>query len=148
MKKSLLLLLAAGSLAATGYAQDIKEKEVARVIATLAADDMQGRYPGTPGIEKAAQFISSEFEKAGIQPLPGEKSFLQEFGKFSLKTSSVSLTVSGELKDWPVVAVGTGRSFDWEKDSSYNVAYANEPAELMKILRDPAAVQKNTLVYG
>lgn len=147
MKKSLLLLLAAGSLAATGYAQDIKEKEVARVIATLAADDMQGRYPGTPGIEKAAQFISSEFEKAGIQPLPGEKSFLQEFGKFSLKTSSVSLTVSGELKDWPVVAVGTGRSFDWEKDSSYNVAYANEPAELMKILRDPAAVQKNTLVW-
>ncbi|MGF6844876.1 hypothetical protein QFZ51_000111 [Chitinophaga sp. W3I9] len=147
MKKSLLLLLAAGSLAATGYAQDIKEKEVARVIGTLAADDMQGRYPGTPGIEKAAQFISSEFEKAGIQPLPGEKSFLQEFGKFSLKTSSVSLTVSGELKDWPVVAVGTGRSFDWEKDSSYNVAYANEPAELMKILRDPAAVQKNTLVW-
>lgn len=147
MKKSLLLLLAAGSLAATGYTQDIKEKEVARVIGTLAADDMQGRYPGTPGIEKAAQFISSEFEKAGIQPLPGEKSFLQEFGKFSLKTSSVSLTVSGELKDWPVVAVGTGRSFDWEKDSSYNVAYANEPAELMKILRDPAAVQKNTLVW-
>ncbi|WP_436485088.1 M20/M25/M40 family metallo-hydrolase [Chitinophaga sp. ARDCPP14] len=147
MKKSLLLLLAAGSLAATGYTQDIKEKEVARVIGTLAADDMQGRYPGTPGIEKAAQFISSEFEKAGIQPLPGEKTFLQEFGKFSLKTSSVSLTVSGELKDWPVVAVGTGRSFDWEKDSSYNVAYANEPAELMKILRDPAAVQKNTLVW-
>src|SRR4051794_11019785 len=105
MKKSLLLLLAAGSLAATGYAQDIKEKEVARVIGTLAADDMQGRYPGTPGIEKAAQFISSEFEKAGIQPLPGEKSFLQEFSKFSLKNSSVSLTVSGEQKDWPVVAV-------------------------------------------
>jgi len=147
MKKSLLLLLAAGSLAATGYAQDIKEKEVARVIGTLAADDMQGRYPGTPGIEKAAQFISSEFEKAGIQPLPGEKSFLQEFGKFSLKNSSVSLTVSGEQKDWPVVAVGSGRSFDWEKDSSYHVAYANDPAELMKILRDPAAVQKNTLVW-
>ncbi|MEI3801915.1 MULTISPECIES: M20/M25/M40 family metallo-hydrolase [unclassified Chitinophaga] len=147
MKKSLLLLLAAGSLSTTGYAQDIKEKEVARVISTLAADDMEGRYPGTPGIEKAAQFISSEFAKAGIQPLPGEKNFLQEFGKFSLKTSSVSLTVSGETKDWPVAAVGTGRSFDWEKDSSYNTVYANEPAELMKILRNPAALQKNTLVW-
>lgn len=147
MKKSLLLLLAAGSLSVTGFTQDIKEKEVARIISTLAADDMQGRFPGTPGIEKAAQFISSEFGKAGLQPLSGEKSFLQEFSKFSLKTTSVSFTVSGEAQNWPVVPVGTGSSFDWEKDSSYNVVHANDPGELMKILRNPAAAEKNTLVW-
>ncbi|SEV99536.1 M20/M25/M40 family metallo-hydrolase [Chitinophaga arvensicola] len=147
MKKSLLLFLAAGSLSVTGYAQEIKEKEVARIVGTLAADDMQGRYPGTPGIEKAAAFISKEFAKAGLQPLPGEKNFLQEFGKYRMQTTSVSLTVSGEEKDWPVLPVGTGKNFDWEKDSSYNVLHIGDPGTLMKLLRNPGAVEKNTLVW-
>lgn len=147
MKKSLLLFLAASSLTVSSYAQDIKEKEVARIISTLAADDMQGRLPGTPGIEKAAAFISREFAKTGLQPLPGEKSFLQEFGKYRLHTTRVSLTVSGEEKDWPVIPIGNGKSFDWEKDSSYAVLHAGDPGELMKILRHPAPLEKNTLVW-
>lgn len=147
MKKSLLLFLAAGSLTVSSYAQDIKEKEVARIIGTLAADDMQGRLPGTPGIEKAAAFISSEFAKTKLQPLPGEKNFLQEFGKYRLHTTRVSLTVSGEEKDWPVIPIGNGTSFDWEKDSNYAVLHAGDPGELMKILRNPAPLEKNTLVW-
>lgn len=147
MKKSLLLFLAAGSLTVSSYAQDIKEKEVARIIGTLAADDMQGRLPGTPGIEKAAAFISSEFAKTKLQPLPGEKNFLQEFGKYRLHTTRVSLTVSGEEKDWPVIPIGNGKSFDWEKDSNYAVLHAGDPGELMKILRNPAPLEKNTLVW-
>jgi hypothetical protein len=147
MKKSLLLFLAAGSMAVTGYAQKIKSKEVARIINTLAADDMGGRLPGTPGIEKAAQFIDNEFKQAGLQPLAGEKGFLQEFGKFRLEPTSVTLTVSGQAKDWPVIPIGASRSFDWEKDTSYAVEHVNDPAGLMKILRHPETVQRNTLVW-
>ena len=36
---------------------------------TLAADDMEGRKTGTPGIEKAAQYIEGEFKKIGLKPL-------------------------------------------------------------------------------
>ena len=147
MKKLLLLFLVAGGISAAGYAQDIQEKEVSRVISTLAADDMQGRLPGTPGIEKAAQFISSEFTKAGLQPLPGEKNFLQEFGKYSLYQTSVSLTVSGVEQNWPVIPIGAGRSFDWEKDSSIAVEHVTDPGALLKILRHPEEVEKNTLVW-
>lgn len=147
MKKSLLLFLAAGSMAVTGYAQDIKEKEVARIINTLAADDMGGRLPGTPGIEKAAQFISGEFTKAGLQPLTGGKNFLQEFGKYRLHPTSVSFSVSGVEKDWPVIPVGAGRSFDWIKDDSYAVVHVTDPGSLMKILRNTEGVTQNTLVW-
>ncbi|MBO9732915.1 MAG: M20/M25/M40 family metallo-hydrolase [Chitinophaga sp.] len=147
MRKSLLLCFAAGTIAITGYAQDIKEKEVARIIGTLAADDMGGRLPGTPGIEKAANFISSEFSKAGLQPLPGEKNFFQEFGKYRMEQSSVALTVNGQEKDWPVIPVGAGRDFDWEKDGSYNELHAKDPAALMQILRHPEKLEKNTLIW-
>jgi Peptidase family M28 len=147
MKKSLLLFLTAGSMAVTGYAQEIKEKDVARIISTLAADDMGGRLPGTPGIEKAATFISGEFEKAGLQPLTGEKNFLQEFGKFRLQQTSVTLTVSGQEKEWPVIPIGATRSIDWTKDDSYAMVHAKDPGELMKILRHPEALEKNTLVW-
>lgn len=147
MKKSLLLFFAAGSIAVSGYGQDIKEKEVARIISTLAADDMGGRLPGTPGIEKAAQFISNEFTQAGLQPLAGEKSFLQEFWKYRLHPTSVSFTVSGGEKDWPVIAVGAGRNFDWEKKDGYAEVHVKDPGALMKILRTPQAVTQNTLVW-
>jgi len=36
---------------------------------TLAADDMEGRLPGTPGSAKARVFIVQRFKEAGIQPI-------------------------------------------------------------------------------
>ncbi|MBO9152441.1 M20/M25/M40 family metallo-hydrolase [Chitinophaga sp. GCM10012297] len=80
MKLSALCLL--GVLAAgiaPAQAQQISEPEVTRIISTLAADSMQGRMTYTPGIEKASVFIAEEFRKAGLEPLPGEKDFLQRF---------------------------------------------------------------------
>jgi len=32
---------------------------------TLASDEMEGRETGTPGIEKAAQYIEGEFKRIG-----------------------------------------------------------------------------------
>jgi len=53
------------------------ESEVSRTEKTLAADDMQGRQVFTPGIEKAAAFITKEFNEAGLKPLPGSKDYNQ-----------------------------------------------------------------------
>ncbi len=81
MKKSLFVLtLLITSL--FGFGQDvdklIKQDEVERIIKTLAADDMQGRKTFTPGAEKAAQFIETEFKKIGLAYLPGNSSFRQQ----------------------------------------------------------------------
>jgi len=44
----------------------------------LASDSLEGRLPGTPGIEKAASYIAGEFEAMGLEPAFGG-SYFQEF---------------------------------------------------------------------
>ena len=81
MKKHLLALaIVFTTLCSFGQDVDklIKQDEVERIIKTLAADDMQGRATFTPGIEKAAQFIESEFKKIGLDPLAGNTGYRQQ----------------------------------------------------------------------
>ena len=54
-------------------------KEVTRIETVLASDEMQGRRVFTPGIEKAADFIASEFAKIGLEKWKGANSYLQPF---------------------------------------------------------------------
>ncbi len=51
----------------------------------LASDDLQGRGNGTPGLEKAADYIAAEFKACGLQPAGGDGSFFQ---KFSVNTGN------------------------------------------------------------
>jgi len=44
----------------------------------LAADDLGGRAIGTPGEQKAAEYLTQEFEKLGLTPM-GTDGFFQEF---------------------------------------------------------------------
>jgi len=45
----------------------------------LSADDMQGRRPFTPGIEKAADFIEAQFRAAGLQSWNNSGSYRTAF---------------------------------------------------------------------
>ena len=66
MKKLFVSLCLLSSLLSTD-AQDLQtivtDAEVQRVLGTLAADDMEGRRTFTKGIDKAASFIASEFQR-------------------------------------------------------------------------------------
>ena len=46
------------------------------LLSALAADSMEGRRTGTPGIHRAAVFLASELERYGVEPA-GENGFLQ-----------------------------------------------------------------------
>ncbi|MFY9242939.1 MAG: M28 family peptidase [Polaribacter sp.] len=58
---------------------------------TLASDDMQGRKPGTEGIEKAAQYIENEFKKLGLTYFEGLDSYRQTFN-FTDRRSQEEIT--------------------------------------------------------
>ncbi|HSU68188.1 MAG TPA: M28 family peptidase [Tepidisphaeraceae bacterium] len=45
----------------------------------LASDELEGRLIGTPGIEKAADFIAANFSKLGLQTVPGLDGYFQPF---------------------------------------------------------------------
>jgi hypothetical protein len=84
MKNTIIFSLL--GITSIGYAQKtdkyIKEKDITRIIRTLAADDMKGRSAAEGNsIFKAAAFIEKEFRSIGLQPLRGSTSFLQEFTK-------------------------------------------------------------------
>ncbi|KLT65313.1 M20/M25/M40 family metallo-hydrolase [Pedobacter sp. BMA] len=66
------------------------------LIKTLSADDMQGRATFTPGIDKAATFIESEFQQIGLKPLTGEKTFRQTFYKYQITPQSSSVKIDGQ----------------------------------------------------
>jgi hypothetical protein len=47
----------------------------------LASKELEGRAPGSEGIEKAAQFIAEKFEKAGLHPGADDGSYFQAWNE-------------------------------------------------------------------
>ena len=104
--------------------QLIKQTDVERIISTLASDDMQGRGLFSPGIEKAAKFVESEFKAIGLQPLEGENSFRQDFSMINIKPTGLNVTVNGEPLDKERVIVITDQtSLNWTNASGIDVQY-------------------------
>ena len=110
MKKTLytLCLVFTASLV---WAQDIdkiiSKDYVDHLIKTLSSDEMQGRRTFTPGIDKAASFIESEFKQIGLKPLAGNTGYRQTFYKYQLKPVSAKVTIDGqEITSDKILVVG------------------------------------------
>ena len=71
---------------------------------TLASDQMQGRKAGTPGIEKAASYIETEFKKIGLTFYDTLNSYRQTFtikskeGNKDIITSNIIGLLEGKSK--------------------------------------------------
>jgi hypothetical protein len=89
----------------------ISESAVSRIEKILAADNMQGRKVFTPGIEKAAVFISNEFKDAGLKPLPGAEDFNQTFSMVDPISTEVSATLDGTSIDKKDIVAFSADSF-------------------------------------
>ncbi len=72
---------------------------------TLASDAMEGRKIGTPGIEKAAQYIETEFERIGLSKFQNLTSFRQNFKKRGHDLFNVIGVLEGQSKKDEFVVV-------------------------------------------
>lgn len=73
----------------------------------LASDGLEGRNVGSPGYDKAAAYVASQFDAAGLQPAGSEKFFQPvEFREVSLDTSKSSLTLLHNGRSTPVEIPG------------------------------------------
>ncbi len=102
-------------------------------VSFLAADEREGRAPGTKGIDAAADYIAARFAKLGLKQAPAADGFFQPFeivSKVDLKTpvalkfvvpeietieaklgddfQPLAIGSGGELKDVPIVFAGYG----------------------------------------
>ncbi len=56
----------------------IHPDSIRQIVEVLASDSMEGRLSGSPGNQKAAQFIADQFEKAGIYPIAGNRKYFMD----------------------------------------------------------------------
>ncbi len=69
----------------------IDSVSVKKHLYTLASDEMEGRKPGTLGIEKAAVYIENEFKRIGLTTFAELKTYRQTFS-FTDKRSKKEIT--------------------------------------------------------
>ena len=141
-----LLLLSSATMAQKAL-NVISIKETERIERTLSADDMQGRRTFTPGIEKAANFIASEFEKTGLQKWNNGNTYLQSFSMVRTKALSQKILVNGvELDAKKAIIVSPAKSLMADNNAGYELvsitAKMNFPTEARKAL----GAKKNTIV--
>ncbi|MEO7529902.1 MAG: M28 family peptidase [Sediminibacterium sp.] len=123
MKKMTMVLLLV-SVTIFSFAQNIDKiinsKEVERIERILSADDMEGRRTFTPGIDKAAEFISDEFKKTGLNTVNNSGTYLQSFSLLRPKIITSSCIVNGaavEAKD--VVMITSKEDLKFNEKSGF-----------------------------
>jgi hypothetical protein len=136
-------LVAVAAFGARSPAEDLSPA-LARLradVTFLADDAREGRGPGTPGIDAAADYIATVFKEAGLKPPAGGNGYFQPFtingdsklgdaqelaatkggeavekGQFKDDFTPLSIGSGGDLKDVPVVFAGYGITAKDEKE--------------------------------
>jgi len=131
----------------------------------LASDELAGRKPGTPGIEKAAAYITQQFKNIGIKPFAG--SYLQPFkllvgatldknNTLSLNDKSLKLgkdfipsEISGNGKaDGSLVFIGYGVDKNFGKASYEGIDVKGKWVMIIRGSIDPADKSARALLTG
>src|SRR5206468_64022 len=73
---------------------------IRRSIEYLASDQMEGRGPGTAGINAAANYIACYFKGLGLQPPPGQKSYFQPFHYITVNGVDPKTNLKTPDKSW------------------------------------------------
>ena len=78
-------------------AAGITEQDIMRRIGLIAADSMQGRATPSEGLELTAEYVASEFRRAGLEPAGGDGGYMQRFGvtRWTLDTSRSAVKLIG-----------------------------------------------------
>ncbi|MDF3077979.1 MAG: peptidase [Sphingobacteriaceae bacterium] len=151
MKKSgsaLLGLLILAGCAVQKPEALVKDNDVERIIRTLSADDMQGRAIFTPGIDKAASFIESEFKSIGLLPLAGETGFRQEFSATRIRPASTEVILEGNPVDPEDVMVITDLpGLKWNSDPEVQVVQVKPDESFFTRYREIMAMNKPVIAY-
>lgn len=91
---ALVLSVVALGVPGRAAAQQIDSQSYLEHIKFLASDELQGRGNGTPGLERAADYIAMQFRAAGLEPGGDDKTYFQKFELVSGLTVGASNTVT------------------------------------------------------
>jgi hypothetical protein len=149
--KKIFLTTAAIFVTLLTFSQNIDKiinvAEVERIEKTLSADDMQGRRTFTAGIDKAAEFIESEFSKNKLKFLGNEKSYLQNFIMTKVKPLQIiGLLDNDSLNNANVAANTTATEININSFANYEVVKVKKEDDLFKTVLPLISLEKNIIL--
>lgn len=125
MKKSILIIITICTFfysCTESIDKIINAKEVERVERILASDEMEGRRTFTPGIDKAADFIASDFKSSELEFFGDNDSYFQHITMIKTTATKISGTLGKEsLNTSNVVANTTAAEIKIESLKEYTV---------------------------
>ena len=71
------------------YSETITSDFLKKHLSVLAHDSLQGRDTGTPGLQKAANYLADFYESIGLQPKGGNGTYFQPFELDAMVTDSL-----------------------------------------------------------
>ena len=117
----ILLITSCSNINKDKIGSGINEGEMKEWISIIASDDFQGRFPGTVGEEKTANYLAEQFEKVGAKP-GNANSYFQEVPLIQIANDQkMQLKVRG--------AKGA-KTFDYLKDFIGGTPQPKEKTEL------------------
>jgi Peptidase family M28 len=142
-----LLISITSFLLAQNIDKIINAREVDRIENKLASDEMRGRKTFTPDIDRAADFIVSEFKTIGLQTWNNNGSYRQDFSMISLKLLSSSCTFDNkEVDPKNVVVITSSTGFYINEKSGYEKTVIAAGKNLTTEARKLVQSKKNLLV--
>lgn len=118
---------AANTNVVTSTQVTIDSATVKKHLYTLASDEMEGRKPGTEGMEKATQYIENQYKKIGLKTFDTLQTYRQNFEYQGIKMSNIIGLLEGNSKKDEFVIVTAhhdhlGMKKDGEGDRIFNGA--------------------------
>ncbi len=149
--KQLIWLMVNIGLGLSAFSQNINDiitvQEVKRMESILASDEMKGRRAGTAEIDQAANFIETEFKKAGLQPFMGT-SYMQQFTMVTPKLLSIKVEFNGRLAQPNDVFVLTNQEkLQVDEKSGYEQQYIKAGDNFFHKYMSAVHADKNLIVY-
>lgn len=151
MKKLLVvagLALLVTNLQAQNINKIITAKKVKKVEKVLASDAMQGRGIYSPGLDKAADYIAKEFEKAGLTVPEGQNNFFQEFALIDAKQTLLKASADAQpLDEKNIVVITTQASVSVNELSGYETKNISDTDQLFQTAYGYLRSNKNLVVW-
>lgn len=127
--------------------QLVDTQAVSRILHTLAADDMEGRAAFTPGVERAADFIATEFKKIGLQPYTDEADFRQTFQVTRISPATWEVTFDGlEIPQERVIVSSNSPGVNWNTDPGVAVIQIKAGDDFAERFREAVTGGKDAVV--
>ena len=125
----------------------INASEVERIEKLLSSDAMEGRKTFTPAIDRAADFIASEYKKNGLQYFQGLSDYRQPFSMVKTKLLSQEGNFDGQqLEPKNIIAVTTHANLSVDNTSGFEKIHIAPGSNLQREASKYLQSNKNYLV--